>query len=412
MKRLIAIGLSPNTKKQDVFLALRTIFAPWFYIDGPAIKQLEQWFKNFFSVSYAISFNSGRSALVSVLKGIGVSEGDEVLLQAFTCVAVPNAVLEIGAKPVYVDISDSLTVDPKDLAKKITSKTKAIIVQHTFGIPSDLDSISKIAKDKHIPIIEDCAHTIGGLYQNKKLGTFGDAAIFSFGRDKAFSSVFGGMAITNDKTIGKKIRAFQKDKNFPSFFWVFQQLLHPIAFAIILPLYTIGIGKILLVLLQKLRLLSFPVFPIEKKGKMAKGFVQKMPNALCALALLQLRRVNEYNRKREQFTAMYIKELADVVSMPVTKRLPLLRFPIFIAKRDNILSSLQKQGIYLGNWYANVIDPKDVNVKAILYKRGSCPNAENIATKILNLPTYPMMTVTDAQKVITALKNYVHGTKN
>ncbi|MBI4079220.1 MAG: aminotransferase class V-fold PLP-dependent enzyme [Candidatus Levybacteria bacterium] len=410
MSRPIAIGLSPNTKKQDTFLAVQLLLSPWSYIEGTAIKSIEQWFRNFFGVSYAISFNSGRSALVAALKGVGVGEGDEVLLQAFTCVAVPNAILELDARPVYVDITDTLTIDPTDAKKKITAKTKTIIVQHTFGIPSDMDKIIALARKKNVAIIEDCAHTVGGSYQNKKLGAFGDAAIFSFGRDKAFSSVFGGMAITNNKVFGKKIRAFQKDKNFPSFYWVFQQLLHPIAFVVILPFYTI-IGKLILIVLQKLRLLSFPIFPIEKKGKMVKGFVQKLPNALALLALLQLRRVNEYNKKREQFCEMYIQGLrGNKFLMPVAQRLPLLRFPILVEKRDTILSLLQKQGIYLGNWYANIIDPKDVDFKAIYYKRGSCPNAETLASKIINLPTYPTMTIADAQKVIASLKEYVYST--
>ncbi len=216
----IALGLSPNTQKDDVYLALRQLFSPWSYQRGSAIAELEQWFRNFFAVSYAVTFSNGRSALFAVLHELGIGEGDEVIIQAFTCIVVPNAVVATGAIPVYADISTSLTIDPKSLEKHITKKTKAIVVQHTFGIATDMDTIQKLAKKYGLFVIEDVAHTLGGEYKGKKLGTLSDAAIFSFGRDKAFSSVFGGMAITANKILGKKIRQYQQQKNYPSFKWI------------------------------------------------------------------------------------------------------------------------------------------------------------------------------------------------
>ena len=120
-----------------------------------------------------------------------IGEGDEVLVQAFTCVAVPNSVLWAQATPVYADIDATLNIDPIDVEKKITNRTKAIIVQHTFGIPADMDALVALAKKHNILLIEDCAHSLGATYKGKKVGTFGDAAFFSFGRDKVVSSVFG-----------------------------------------------------------------------------------------------------------------------------------------------------------------------------------------------------------------------------
>src|SRR5581483_4013141 len=113
--------------------------------------------------------------------------------QAFTCVAVPNSVLWTGAKAIYADIDETGNLDPKDLEKKITKKTKAVIIQHTFGIAANMDAIQKVLKGKKIILIEDCAHALGASYKGKKLGTFGEFAFFSFGRDKVISSVFGGM---------------------------------------------------------------------------------------------------------------------------------------------------------------------------------------------------------------------------
>ncbi len=288
----LAISLSPNTEKEDVFAALKNLFSPWQYKHGKSVSLLEQWFRRFFKVSYAISFTSGRGALYVALKACGITKGDEVITQAFTCVALPDAIISAGAKPVYADVTDYFTLDPKDVEKKITEKTKVIIVQHTFGIPSSMNELLAVAKKYKIILIEDCAHIIGGMYANKKLGTLGDMAFFSFGRDKALSSVWGGVAITNNKTYGEKLRNFQRQKEFPTNSWIVQQLIHPISFAVILQLYNLfSIGKILLVLFQKLHLLSFPVSQKEKRGYMEENAVKKFPNALASLALLKVNKL-------------------------------------------------------------------------------------------------------------------------
>ncbi|MCL5970085.1 MAG: aminotransferase class I/II-fold pyridoxal phosphate-dependent enzyme [Patescibacteria group bacterium] len=406
--RPIAISLSPNAEKKDILLSLKLIFSPWVYVKGQSVKSLEQWFRNYFNVSYAVSFNSGRTAFYSILKALDIKKDDEVILQSFTCVAVPNSIIRTGAKPIYCDILADLTIDPKDIERKITKKTKAILVQHTFGIPSQMEEIAEIAKKHNLFVIEDCAHIIGGETSGRKLGKIGIASFFSFGRDKAFSSVFGGVSITNEKELGKKIRSFQSKLSYPSYFWVFQQLFHPVAFSFILPLYNfLSIGKVLLVLLQKLKLLSFPVSNEEKKGIFKNGSIRKMPNALCALALFQLKKLSEFNKKRLDFVSFYLSNIKNENFKPAyAQKYPLLRFPIVVGKRDEVLKQFRKKGIYLGNWYSNIIDPKEVNFKKLFYEKGSCPNAESISRKIINLPTYPLMGEKEAAKIVKILNNY------
>lgn len=402
MIRPLAISLAPNLEVKDALLALRLLFSPWAFLNGKYVKLLEQWFRQFFSVSHAISFNSGRGALFGILKAFHIEVGDEVLLQSFTCVAVPNAVIAAGAKPVYVDVDKQLTIDVKDLEEKISKKTKVIIVQHTFGIPAKLEKIKKIARKYKLFLIEDCAHTVG-------LGTVGDAAFFSFGRDKAVSSVFGGIAITNNEVLGKKLREFQRMLSYPPFFWTVQQFFHPILFFfLILPLYNFfSLGKVFLFIFQKMHLLSLPVSSVEKQGNNDPILVKKLPNALACLALLQLKRIKEFNQKREAISKMYIEELnQSLLTMPCKKAIPFLRFPVLVDKRDQLLNFLRRHGVYLGKWYSEVIDPKDTNLKAIFYQRGSCPKAEFFAKKIINLPTYPTMTKLDVQRVIQLFRCY------
>lgn len=410
MKRPISIGLSPNLEGKDIFLALRLLCFPHKWFVGRGEKKLEDWFEDFFPLYSAISFVSGRGALFAVLQALGITDEDEVLLQAFTCSVVPNAVISSGAKPIYVDIADSLTIDPQSVERNITKKTKAIIVQHTFGIPSDMDAICIIAKKHNLFIIEDCAHTIGGEYKGKKLGSFGDASIFSFGRDKAFSSVFGGMAIAKNKTVIDRLRVLQNAQSYPSIFWVFQQLLHPIAFSIILPLYDFfGIGKVILVLLQNIKLLSFPVRPEEKKGKMPLFFVKRMPNALAEMALLQLSRIIDFNNKRQEAVNIYRDALYGKEKILDVFKSPLLRFPLFVQNRDALLLAAKRQHIYLGKWYSEIVDPKDVDLESVQYIKGSCPNAEKIAQKVINLPTYPTLSKEHQERVIKFIKTYVRS---
>ncbi|QQG40459.1 MAG: aminotransferase class V-fold PLP-dependent enzyme [Candidatus Levyibacteriota bacterium] len=410
MKRPIAIGLSPNLEGKDILFAFRLLCMPTRWLRGNGEKRLEAWFNTFFAPFSTISFVSGRGALFAVLKAFDIKAGDEVILQAFTCSVVPNAILACGATPIYADITDSLTFDSKRIEQKISKKTKAIIVQHTFGIPSDMEVICSIAKQHKLFVIEDCAHVIGGELKGQKLGTFGDAAIFSFGRDKAFSSVFGGVAITKEKDVVKRLQQIQQLQAYPSVFWLLQQLLHPIAAGIVLPLYDFfGIGKLLLVLFQKLKLLSFPIKSEEKKGKMSIFFVKKMPNALAELALFQLSRLSEFNKKRAEAASSYLEAFGVQNKIIEQQKMPLLRFPLFVQNRDKLLFLAKKQHIYLGAWYSEIIDPKGVFLEKVYYKRGSCPKAENIAERIINLPTYPTLSKGERERVINFMKVYVRN---
>lgn len=404
MKRPIFPSLSPNLEAKDFFYSLKLFLLPWSLTNGSGINALEQWFRQFFKVSHAVSFNSGRASLTVILRALNIGRGDEIILQGFTCVAVPNAIVWQGAKPIYIDIDSSFTMDTSLLLKKITRRTKAIVVQHTFGIPSKMEKIMQIAKERKIPVIEDCAHGIGYTYRGKKLGTWGDVAFFSFGRDKAFSSVFGGMIITDNEVLGKKIRAIQKRQDFPNVFWTLQQLFHPIVFFFILPLYdTFSIGTAMLFVLQRLKFLSFPVTDSEKKVDKKSLFVRKMPNSLAKLALFQLHRMSQFNLHRREIAKLYLTNIrAELI--PYNKLVPFLRFPVVVENRDYVLSYLRKRKIYLGGAWYSVIDPKGTDYEAVGYKKGICPKAELLAKKVVHLPAYPTLERRQAEKVIAILK--------
>lgn len=404
--RIISASLSPNAEKDDVLLALKNLLMPWTWRDKKQLTILELWFNNYFPDHDVFFFNSGRSAELALFTAFGIGSGDEVLVQAFTCVAVPNSVIWAGAKPIFVDVDQTLNIDLNDAGEKITRKTKAIIVQHTFGTPAEMDKVVSFARKHKLILIEDCAHALGANFKNKKIGSFGDAAFFSFGRDKVLSSVFGGAGIINSKlkSVSDKLRGYQENLPEPNNFWIFQQLLHPVAFSIILPLYDVGIGKLLLVVLQHLRLLSFPVYKKEREGMRPTDFPAKYPAALAALLNNQISKLGRYNENRREIARFYrnsLKGNKKVELLPERDGSIYLRFPIFVDNPEVMRKRALEKGVLLGNWYHNVIDPTGVNFDKIGYKQGSCPRAEEISKKILNLPT--RINLFQAERVIEIL---------
>ncbi len=376
MKQACVIGLSPNLEKDDFQLTLKSITQIHSWQKGDSIKELEDWFKKYFNTAHVFSLNSGRSALYILLQNLGLTKGDEIIIQAFTCVAVPEVIKWSGGTPVFVDVEkDSYNLDPQDLISKITPRTKAIIIQHTFGIPAKITKISEIAQKNNLLLIEDCAHALGATVNNKKIGTFGDAAVFSFGRDKVVSSVFGGVLILNDslKNLAPKIARYINTLQRPNSLWILQQLLHPVITYLLLYVYNINnLGKILLIFFQKFRLISMPIEKPELDGHKPSIFPQKFPNILACLANNQLTKLDKFNRKRRAVAKLYGK---------IEKGSIYLRYPILINDPATLYEYAKKNNIVLGRWYSNIVDPKGTNLQKMNYRH--CPNAESVASRVI-----------------------------
>lgn len=408
MIKPISISLSPNTEKDDVWLAFKLLFQPWRWKRGVAIQELEREFARYLGVQYAYSFNSGRSGLLAILHGLGLQKGDEILLQAFTCNAVPNPVLWAGLKPVYVDCrADDYNIDPADLEKKITPRSRAVIVQHTFGLPADMDRIMEICRRRNLILIEDCAHALGATYRGKKVGTFGKAAFFSFSRDKVISCVYGGMATTNDPALAERLKKFQETIGYPSLPWILQQLLHPVVMNWkILPLYAVG-GKYLLVIAQWLHILSKAVHWKEKRGEVPGYFPKRMPNALAMLAIHQFQKLERFNQHRKEIAEFYSRVLVDtkyqILDTKYSEGSIFLRFPVRHPRAHEIIKQAWSQNLLLGDWYTSPIAPNDTRLESVQYQEGSCPVAEHLANTTLNLPTHINISLDDTQHVVNFL---------
>ena len=163
-------------------------------------------FADLFYEKYAFSFWKARVALYAILRGMRVSSGDEVILPGYTCVMDVNPIKYVGAKPIYVDIEpNTFNMDPDLIQAKVTPNTRLIIAQHTYGYLCDMDRILRIAYEHNIPVVEDCCLALGSTYKGKLAGTFGRAAYFSFQWNKPFTTGLGGMAITSDDDLARKI---------------------------------------------------------------------------------------------------------------------------------------------------------------------------------------------------------------
>lgn len=418
----ISISLSPNVEPDDVKLALNLIIRPWLWKKGRAIRELENEFKKYLGVKHAFSFNSGRSSLFAILKALseveGLKKGDEVLLQAFTCNAVPNPILWLNLKPVYVDCNkDDFNIDIEDLKKKITKNSKVLIAQHTFGLVANMEEIDFIARDPkgtpNIILIEDCAHSLGAEFSGKKVGIFGRAAFFSFSRDKVISSVYGGIAVTNDDKIEESLRLAQAEFGMPNSLWTFQQLLHPILLNyVILPIYNfLDLGKIFLVLSQRLHILSKAVHWKEKRGQRPDYFPRALPNALASMALKQFSKLERFNEHRQKMADFYYNQLSNtkfqLPPKPDGKKNIFLRFTVKHPQAHEIIyEAWRKQNILLGDWYTTPIAPADTKLDQMYYKIGSCPTAEKLAETTLNLPTHINISQKDAERIVDFLKKF------
>jgi len=413
----VFVSLSPNTEKDDISLAFKVLFK-FHKEENKKTEELERELKDYLNVKNLLSFNSGRSALMGILYSFNIQKDDEVLIQAFTCNAAINPIIERGARPIFVDIDNTLNIDPIDLERKITSNTKAVIIQHTFGWPAQIKKIVEICKRNQLVLIEDTAHSLGAEYEGKLCGTFGDASFFSFGRDKIISSVFGGAAMIKDESIFEKMKIFQKNISLPPKIWTLQQILHPILTNyIVLPSYKLNqyFGRIVIGFFHKISLLSKAVYKKEKMALIPSVFPKKMPSPLSLLALNQIKKIERFNEHRRKISEIYYKNIDKKLFIPVfpekglEKKPVFMRYPVLVSSgTDDILKKMRNHNIYLNDgWRKSPIVPLDTDLEKVHYVLGSCPRAEKIANRIINLPTHINVSENKAIKIVKLLNECI-----
>jgi dTDP-4-amino-4,6-dideoxygalactose transaminase len=414
MKPIFSV-LSPNVEEDDIRLARHLISHRFDYQQSNDAQKLAEVIGHYVSVDYAIPFQNGRSALWAIIQSYQWPAGSQIIVPGFTCAAAVNPIIWSNLKPVFIDIDQNLNLDLKQAESKISNRTKAILIQHTFGLPVNMTKVRELADRHNLVVIEDCAHSLGAFFDNQAVGSMGEAAFFSFGRDKILSAVFGGIAVTNNQDLALKIKHQEKAGFQPRWRWVKQQLRHPLLVSRwVQPGYVrVEIGRWILLFFQKTKILSKAMTRSEKKGQPITKGPGRMPNELAVLALNQFLKLERYNHHRQKIADLYRQGLMGL-NLKMTDDQPgriYLKFPIILNNKkaaDDLLKYLRTQKIYLyDGWKDSPVVPADVELNALGYLKGSCPRAEELSERIVNLPTHINVSEKDAQRIIRQVRKFL-----
>jgi dTDP-4-amino-4,6-dideoxygalactose transaminase len=338
-------------------------------------------------------FWRGRVALFAILRALRIGPGDEVIVPAFTCVAVPNAVMYAGATPVYADIDEATyTPDPDAVAAAIGPRVRAVVAQNTFGLSSDVDALTAAAAPHGAVVIDDCTHGLGGTYQGRPSGATAHAAFYSTQWSKPISTGLGGLAATPDVALAREMARLELAVRQPSV--ADQALLGAMLFArerVATP-RTLRAGRGVYRAVSRAG-----VVPGSSSGGELKG--ASMPGAFFAgmsalQARLAARRLGTLGRevaRRRAVAQRYSGWLAAHGCTPAHEPdwagHAFLRYPLRVRGREAFVAEAQRRGVSLGDWFHSPLYPIVGDLERWSYRLGEHPVAERVAAEIVNLPT-------------------------
>jgi len=360
------------------------------------IEEYQQKFARFFGAERAFAFWKGRVALYALLRALDVGRDDEVILPGYTCVMNVNPIKYVGARPVYVDIEPyTFNMNVNLLKEKITNKTKVIIAQHTYGYPCEMDKIMKIAQSSGICVIEDCCLALGSKYQGRMVGTFGRAGYFSSQWNKPYTTGLGGMVITSDRELTKRIESLAATEMFPpSSREVFMLRMQLIIYRLFIYPRTTALAQSLFRYLTKKGVVVGSSSTSEYEPEEADDFFKAMSTVQARSGIRQLDKIDENIAHRKKMAQLYDELFAARgwqdrnydrdLSEPV-----MVRYPVRIAEKKDALARAAKAGIELGSWFECPLHPIETPLASYDYELGMCPEAEKASGQVVNLPLHP-----------------------
>jgi perosamine synthetase len=359
------------------------------------IEEYQQQFARFLGAERAFAFWKGRVALYTLLRALDVGAGDEVILPGYTCVMNVNPIKYVGARPVYVDIEpDTFNVNVNLLQEKITEKTKVIIVQHTYGYPCEMDTIMKIAQSCGVCVIEDCCLALGSKYKGRMVGTFGRAGYFSSQWNKPYTTGLGGMVITSDRQLAKRIESLMINEMCPpSGREVLMLRMQLIIYRLLIYPRTTALAQSLFRYLTKKGAVVGSSSTSEFEPVKADDFFKAMSTVQARSGTRQLDRIEENIAHRRKMTQLY-DELLAAKGFKISKdsrdwvEPALVRYPVRIKEKDKALAQASKAGIELGSWFECPLHPIETPLAPYDYELGMCPEAEKAAREVVNLPLH------------------------
>ncbi|MDD5297433.1 MAG: DegT/DnrJ/EryC1/StrS family aminotransferase [Rhodocyclaceae bacterium] len=379
--------------------------------DGP-MAAYEAEFAAVLGGGRAVSFSAGRVALAAILDAFSIGAGDEVIIPGYTCVAVPNPIIFSGARPVYADIQpDTLNLDPEDVARKITAATRAIVVQHTFGLPEPLEPFRKLADRHGLKIIEDCTHALGARYGGELVGTQGDAAFFSSEQTKIISTGAGGVAYSRDGETASRLVNFQARCIRPSVGQERRMLVYLAYLAALQGPVSSRWGDPIGYYLSRLGLMHGPVTTDEEMAcRLPDVFYQRFSSGQARVALAQLRRFSRNLARRHAIAMEYVRILAPagVRYFPPQDgcEANYVRWPLWVDDKAAFSRFMREHGVQVGVWFTAPVHPLGVPQINAGYEAGRCPAAESAVAQVANLPCHPRMSLGDAGYVARLVMAY------
>ncbi len=364
----------PAIGKEEKRAVLKALDSGWITL-GPKTAEFEDLFKAFIGTKHAVGVSSWTGGMHVVLSSLGIGPGDEVIAPVFTFAATINPVIQVGAKPVLVDIDrDTFLIDVQKVEKAITKKTKAIIPVHYAGQAVDMDALKDIAKRYNLKIIEDAAHAVGTVYKGAQIGTHGDAVVYSFHPIKNMTTGDGGMIVTNDAELDTKARLYR---------------LH-------------GMNKEAWKRLDKSGNWYYEI--------VVPGFKYNMTDISASIGIEQLKKLSTFILHRTKIAALYTKAFVKIPEITSPKVLPygvhawnlysvLLDVDALTISRNDFIEELKKRNIGT-SVYFTPLHMHPYYQKALGYNEGDFPNSEWVYQRLLCLPMSNAITMREAKTVI------------
>lgn len=365
MIRLVDFSQQNEFLKKGLMKAISRVIDSQAYILGKEVRSFENEFATYCGSKYAVGVASGTDALLLSLRALGIENGDEVITVANTFISTVLPILYVGAKPVLVDADrKTLSMEVSLVEKNITSRTRAIIPVHLFGLPVDMDPILRLARKYKLLVIEDACQAHGALYKGRKVGSFGDIGCFSFYPAKNLGA-FGdaGAIITNKRRVAESIRILrnvgQKEKN-----------IHDVI-----------------------------------------GYNSRLDTIQAAILRIKLKHLPTWIKKRRSVAKYYTYQLRDL-PIVLPSELPYARasYHLYVIRtkyRDRLRQYLQKREIICGVHYPTPIHLQP-GMRSLGYKKGDFPVSEKSAQEVLSLPLYPELTQKQLETIVLQIKKFFH----
>lgn len=369
------IPYGKQTIEQDDIQAVVDVLKSDFLTTGPKIAEFEQTVADYVGAKYAVAISNGTSALHAACFAAGIEPGDEVITTPLTFAASANCVLYCGGTPVFADVDPkTYNIDPEDIQRKITDRTKAIIAVHLAGQPCDMDAIHSIAREHGLIVIEDGAHALGSVYKGKKVGSMSDMTTFSFHPVKPITTGEGGMIVTDKENFYKKMVLFRSH----------------------------GITRDDSMMTRNDGPWFYQQFNL--------GYNYRITDIQCALGCSQMKKLDRFLARRKEIVARYNEAFADCDNIITPYQLSdtesgwhLYIVQVKKCDRRQVFENMREKGIGVNVHYIPVYMHPYYQEHG--YENVHCANAEEIYSHIISLPLYPGLTSEQQDYVIDTLKS-------